>query len=451
MPFRDKKIARIFMMVCLFTGVFTGLLMGAPLIGTASATSFTQALKLALKNNPTLAAEKNRYMATRQQQLVAFSASLPRASIFARKSENELERRNYLTDTRSPNNFPSYKSESWGVNASMDIFTSGKNFSDYMKTRADIRAQSLSLKSTEQNTIMASVSSYLGVLTNQALLSLRKKNTVVLRRQYASVKDQFDVGVVTRTDVAQSETRLKLSQSNLIRQKASLAAAGAEYKEIIGQAPTKLKAPTTLPELPQSLEDALRLGRAHSPILLQAQEQSRSADYASYSTVAEVLPKVTLFGNYTVTENPSRGLLPQNIEDEVTNFGVEVTMPIFSGGRSFAAIRASRFVKGTTRSLIHAASNQVEREVTVSWYNLAAARGQIEASALQIKSAKIALAGVKQEHELGTRSILDLLDAEEEFLDAQVALIESERAQIMAAYGLLASIGGLTGDQLDLD
>lgn len=450
MPFRDKKIARIFMMVCLFTGVFTGLLMGAPLIGTASATSFTQALKLALENNPTLAAEKNRYMATRQQQLVAFSASLPRASIFARKSENELERRNYLTDTRlKVAGEPSYKSESWGVNASMDIFTSGKNFSDYMKTRADIRAQSLSLKSTEQNTIMASVSSYLGVLTNQALLSLRKKNTVVLRRQYASVKDQFDVGVVTRTDVAQSETRLKLSQSNLIRQKASLAAAGAEYKEIIGQAPTKLKAPTTLPELPQSLEDALRLGRAHSPILLQAQEQSRSADYASYSTVAEVLPKVTLFGNYTVTENPSR--LRLSDEDEVTNFGVEVTMPIFSGGRSFAAIRASRFVKGTTRSLIHAASNQVEREVTVSWYNLAAARGQIEASALQIKSAKIALAGVKQEHELGTRSILDLLDAEEEFLDAQVALIESERAQIMAAYGLLASIGGLTGDQLDLD
>ncbi len=142
--------------------------------------------------------------------------------------------------------------------------------------------------------------------------------------------------------------------------------------------------------------------------------------------------------------------MKQGIEEEVTNFGIEVSMPIFTGGRSLATIRASQYVKNTTRLLVHAAQNQVEKEVTTSWHNFQAASGEIEASTKQIKAAEIALDGVRQERELGIRSILDLLDAENELLDARVALIEAERNQIVAAYSLLVSIGGLTANQIGL-
>lgn len=411
------------------------------------AESFEEALKLALQNNPTLQAEKYRYMATRQQQIIAISAALPQVSAFARRNKDDKHTRNYITGT-DVENLAEHSSDAWGLNATMDVFTSGQNLSEFLKTRADIRAQNLSFKATEQNVLLSAISTYLSVVNHRAVLSLRQKNVAVLRRQYEAVRDQFDVGLLTRTDLAQSETRLKLAQSNFIQQKAALEAARAEYKEIIGQLPGKLTAPKKLPALPFTLDDALRLARAYNPTLLQAQEQSRSADHAAHGALAGSLPKVRLYGNYTVTEDPKRNLIGQ--EEEVTNIGLEVSMPVFVGGQNFAAIRASRHVKSTSKNLVHAANNRLEREVTIAWHNLDAAKGQIDASRLQIKAAEIALEGVKQEQELGTRTILELLDAEEELLDARVALIESERARIIAAYTLLAALGGLTGAQLNL-
>lgn len=435
-----KKLTNSFLNAALFCGV----LMTPTLL---HATTLKDALQIALENNPKLSSDRAKYMAFRQNQIVAFSASLPQVTAYARSSTNDTTTVNDFTgEERSL--VGQHRNDSWGVNAKMDVFTSGKNASDILQTRADIRAEKQSLVSSEQQILLGAVRAYLGVLRDEAVLSLREKNVEVLTRQYVSVKDQFEVGIVTRTDVAQSESRLELSQANLIRQKAALAGSTAAYKEVIGQLPEGLEPPRALPELPGSLEEALDLGLRQSPVLRLSQEQSSSADYASYSAVAGSLPKVSLFGNYSVTEDPNR--MKQGIEEEVTNFGIEVSMPIFTGGRSLATIRASQYVKNTTRLLVHAAQNQVEKEVTTSWHNFQAASGEIEASTKQIKAAEIALDGVRQERELGIRSILDLLDAENELLDARVALIEAERNQIVAAYSLLVSIGGLTANQIGL-
>ncbi|MGC6511543.1 MAG: TolC family outer membrane protein [Parvibaculales bacterium] len=414
---------------------------------SAGAESFEAALKRTLETNPTLSSERSRYMAIRQNQIVAISASLPQVSAYARSSTNDMTSINDVTGEEI-SLVGKHRNDSWGLNAKMDVFTSGKNFSDLMKTRADIRAQRQSLIATEQQTLLGAVTAYLGVLRDEAVLSLREKNVEVLTRQYASVSDQFEVGIVSRTDIAQSESRLELAQARMIRQQASLASSRATYLEVIGVDPENLEAPETLPELPGSLEEAIDIAMRQSPSMMLARENSRSADYASISAVSGSLPKVSLFGTYSITEDPNR--LKQGIEEEMTNFGIEVTMPIFTGGKSYAAVRASQHVKNTTRMLVHAAQDSVEREVTVSWYNFTAATGEIEASTKQIKASEIALDGVKQERELGIRSILDLLNAENELLDARVALIEAERNQIIAAYSLLASIGRLTGEQLGI-
>ncbi|MGC6472124.1 MAG: TolC family outer membrane protein [Parvibaculales bacterium] len=413
----------------------------------AGAESFEAALKRTLETNPSLSSERSRYLAIRQNQIVAVSASLPQVSAYARSSTNDMTSINDVTGEEI-SLIGKHRNDSWGLSAKMDVFTSGKNFSDLMKTRADIRAQRQSLISTEQRVLLGAISAYLGVLRDEAVLSLRQKNVEVLTRQYESVTDQFEVGIVTRTDIAQSESRLELAQARLIRQQASLAASRATYLEVIGVDPENLSAPETLPELPGSLEEALDIAMRQSPAMMLARENSRSADYASFSAVAGSLPKVSLFGTYSITEDPNR--MKQGIEEEMTNFGIEVSMPIFTGGKSYAAVRASQHVKNTTRMLVHAARDSVERDVTVSWYNFKAATGEIEASTKQINASEIALDGVKQERELGIRSILDLLNAENELLDARVALIEAERNQIIAAYSLLSSVGRLTGEQLGI-
>ena len=125
-------------------------------------------------------------------------------------------------------------------------------------------------------------------------------------------------------------------------------------------------------------------------------------------------------------------------------------MPVFTGGRSLAAINASRHVSNNSKYNVHAAANQVYKLVTIAWFDFTAAGGRVEASNGQILASKIALEGVQQERELGTRTTLDVLNAEQELLDARVAQVQAERDQILSAYRLLSAIGRLTGDNLEL-
>ena len=147
-------------------------------------------------------------------------------------------------------------------------------------------------------------------------------------------------------------------------------------------------------------------------------------------------------------DDPTR--MKVGLQEEVTNFGVEVKMPVFTGGRSIAAINASRHVSNNSKYNVHAASNQVQKLVTIAWFDFNAAGGRVEASNGQILASKIALEGVQQERELGTRTTLDVLNAEQELLDARVAQVQAERDQILSAYKLLSAIGRLTGDNLEL-
>ena len=326
-------------------------------------------MALALGNNPQLLAAESEYKAVRQTQYVALSASLPQVEAYARSSTNDMKT-NCLVDLNGicngaavdeevPPFLEEHDSEGWGVNASMSVFTSGKNFNDFRKARADIAAQRISLQNTEQTVLLSAAQAFLDVLRDQALTNLRQKNVEVLERQFQAVNDQFEVGIVTRTDVAQSESRLKQAQSNLLVQNASLSASRATYQEVIGQPPGKLIPPENLPALPELLEQALITARSNSPILRSAQEVARGAKYATYSTVAASLPQVRLFGNYSVMDDPNRMKL--GLQEEVTNFGVEVTMPVFTGGRSLAAINASRHVSNNSKYNVHAASSQVQR------------------------------------------------------------------------------------------
>ena len=427
-------------------------------VGDALTQSFEESMSLALGNNPQLLAAISEYKAVRQSQYIALSASLPQIEAYARSSTNDSKTNclvdldgvcnGVAVDQQVPPFLEEHDTEGWGLNASMSIFTSGKNFNDFRKARADIVTQKISLQNTEQTVLLNAVQAFLDVLRDQALTSLRQKNVEVLERQFQAVKDQFEVGIVTRTDVAQSESRLKLAQSNLLLQNASLSASRATYQEVIGQPPGRLIPPEKLPELPELLEQALTIARSNSPILRSAQEIARGAKYVTYSTVAASLPQVRLFGNYSVMDDPTR--MKVGLQDEVTNFGVEVKMPVFTGGRSLAAINASRHVANNSKYNVHAAANQVHKLVTIAWFDFSAAGGRVEASNGQILASKIALEGVQQERELGTRTTLDVLNAEQELLDARVAQVKAERDQILSAYRLLSAIGRLTGDNLEL-
>ena len=337
-------------------------------------------------------------------------------------------------------------SDSYGLRVTQQLFASGKNMNAFRSKRAEVEAEKAKLKSTEQQIFLGSISAHLDVIQARSVLDLRDKNLTVLEKQLEAVQDRFSVGVVTRTDVAQSRAAVAGAKSAKLAAEAALRSAEAVYRELVGIEAAALEKPVKLPRLPRSLEKAIQMARRENPDLKNAQEMSKSGKYTSYSTVGSVLPQVNVTGTYSKTEDPTAALAGS--EAETTSVEMTLTVPLFLGGKSIAAISASQDVSDALKQNVHIASNSVERQVIVAWNNMQATKSAISATQEQIKASELALDGVKQENTLGTRTNLDVLNAEQLLLDARVALVQAERNQYVAAYNLVATTGRLTAKRL---
>jgi TolC family type I secretion outer membrane protein len=437
-----KTIRTVFASVSLIATISGGFMSGA------FAASLEETLAQTLARNPALAAAGSTYEARYKEQFVTLADMLPQVTAFATETHNDT---NIKSNAGVYNSAASsdYNTDSYGVQVTQQLFTSGKNLNAFRSKRAEVKAEPAKLKSTEQQILLGAIAAHLDVLEARSVFELREKNLNVLEKQLDAVQDRFSVGVVTRTDVAQSRAAVAGARSAMLGAEAALRGAEAVYRELVGIAPAALDKPKKLPRLPRSLEKAIQTARRENPDLKNAQEMSRSGKFTSYSTVGSVLPSVNLTGTYSRNEDPSSMFIGS--ESEVTSVQVRVFVPLFLGGKSIAAITASRDVSNALKQNVHVASNTVEREVIVAWNNVLATKAAIEATSEQINASELALDGVKQENTLGTRTNLDVLNAEQSLLDARVGLVQAERNQYVAAYNLLATTGRLTAKRLRVE
>jgi len=437
-----KTIRTVFASVSLIATISGGFMSGA------FAASLAETLAQTLARNPALAAAGSTYEARYKEQFVTLADMLPQVTAFATETHNDT---NIKSNAGVYNSAASsdYNTDSYGVQVTQQLFTSGKNLNAFRSKRAEVKAEQAKLKSTEQQILLGAIAAHLDVLEARSVFELREKNLNVLEKQLDAVQDRFSVGVVTRTDVAQSRAAVAGARSAMLGAEAALRGAEAVYRELVGIAPAALDKPKKLPRLPRSLEKAIQTARRENPDLKNAQEMSRSGKFTSYSTVGSVLPSVNLTGTYSRNEDPSSMFIGS--ESEVTSVQVRVFVPLFLGGKSIAAITASRDVSNALKQNVHVASNTVEREVIVAWNNVLATKAAIEATSEQINASELALDGVKQENTLGTRTNLDVLNAEQSLLDARVGLVQAERNQYVAAYNLLATTGRLTAKRLRVE
>lgn len=412
----------------------------------ANAGTIKNTLSETLARNPALAAATSTYEAKYKEQFVTLSNMLPQVTAFVTETHSETDTTDYRTGQYNAGASSDFNSDSYGVQISQELFTSGKNVYAFRSKRAEVKAELASLKATEQQIFLGAIMAHLDVIQARSVLDLRVKNLTVLEKQLEAVQDRFSVGVVTRTDVAQSRAAVAGAKATKLGAEASLRAAEAVYRELVGKMPEELESPRKLPRLPRSLDKALYTARRENPNLKNAQQMSKSGKYTSYSTVGSVLPSVNLTGTYSKTEDPTS--LAQGLESEVSSLQVRFSVPLFLGGRSIAAIAASQDVSNALKENVHIASNTVEREVVVAWNNVQATKAAIAANKEQIVASELALEGVRQENTLGTRTNLDVLNAEQRLLDARVALVQAERNQHVAAYNLIATTGRLTAKRL---
>lgn len=406
-------------------------------LNPAQAQALNDALALAYQANPTLEAAR--------AELRAVDELVPQA------------RAGFLPQVSATGDVGRYKQESgstdllWNqkeVTAQIvqPIYRGGRTVASLSRAEALVQAQRASLVATEQSVLLAAATAYSDVVRDQAVLELNINNEQVLKRQLEAARDRFRVGEITRTDVSQSESRLALSTSNRIAAEGQLSASRAVFARLMGQAPEKLTQPAPTVELPKSLESTVAMAEQNNPSVLAAKYSERAADAAIDATAGELLPSVSVIGTYSRTWDQP-GTLGELDQGSII---ARVTIPIYEAGETTSRVRQAKQTAQQRRIEIDEASRQARETGIRAWEALVTARASILSRKEQVRAANIALEGVRQEATVGSRTVLDTLDAEQEYLNAQVNLVQAERDEIVAIFQVLSATGQLTAGRLGL-
>ena len=421
-----------------------------PLVA-ARADTLEQALIQAYQNNPTLNAQRAAVRATDEGVPQALSGYRPRISITASGGEQSLSTTSKVTT--APNSYSTqsgYNSPvSAGVTASQTLFNGFQTANRTRQAEQQVQAARETLRVTEQQVLLNAVTAYMNLLRDTAIFDLQRRNVEVLQEQLRQVRDRFNVGEVTRTDVAQSESRLASGRSQVLTAESNFKTSGAVYRQIIGTSPGKLNPGTPVDRFsPSSLSGAVGAGSANHPSVTSAQYNIDVAQFQVKVAEGALYPTLSVQGNFTKNYLATGTL--NTMESYNASVLGQLSVPIYQGGGEYSLIRQAKETLGQRRIDADTAREQVRQTVVQAWGQLDAAKANIEATQAQVQATEIALNGVREEARVGQRTTLDVLNAQQELVNARVALVGAQRDRVVASYTLLAGVGRLSPQVLGL-
>jgi outer membrane protein len=332
-----------------------------------------------------------------------------------------------------------------GIVGSLLLYDFGR--SDFLTEAAKetVLATREALRSVEQVVLLTAVRAYMDVIRNREFVLLRRNNLRLLQEELRAARDRFEVGEVTRTDVAQAEAAVALAQSGLAVAEGDFARAVEEFREAVGRAPGTLEAPDDLTRLGDDVDAAKAAAMQRHPDILQAQRNVTVAELNMRAAEAAKRPTLNLTGRLGATND-----LADSEFSRSGSVGLELRGPIYQGGRLSSLERQARAQRDQRLAQLHLAGLQVKQDVGNAFANLRAARAGREANREAVRAARVAFEGTREEAKLGARTTLDVLDAEQDLLDAEANLISANADVVIAAYSVLASLGDLTARDLGL-
>ncbi len=332
-----------------------------------------------------------------------------------------------------------------GITGTLLLFDFGRTRLQIESQKELVLATRQGLISVEQQILLRAVTAYMNVRRNSEFVSIRRNNLRLLQEELRAAEDRFEVGEVTRTDVAQAESRLANAQSGLALAQGDLIQAVEEFRAAVGRKPGNLIPPSRLPRLSGDVEAAKLVAVRQHPDMLQAQHNVAVADLNIQVAKAAVRPTVNLATRLSAEEEIGGANFARN-----GSVGIEVTGPIYQGGRLSAATRQAMAQRDAQRGALHEVRHQVQQNVGNAYASLQAARAAAAAGEEAVRAATVAFNGVREEAKLGARTTLDVLDTEQELLDARANLVSAQVDVYIAAYGVLAATGQLTAKDLNL-
>jgi len=346
---------------------------------------------------------------------------------------------------RTRNSMSTGTTANLGITGSLLLYDFGRNDLLVEAAKETVLATRQTLISVEQLVLLTAVQAYMNVIRNQEFVALRQNNLRLLREELRAARDRFEVGEVTRTDVAQAESAVALAQSGLAAAQGDLTRAIEEFREAVGRDPGALRAPGDLPGLSGDVNAAKAVAVRRHPDILEAQRNVAAAELNMRAADAAMKPTVNLTARLGASND-----IRDSDNSRSGSVGVELTGPIYQGGRLSSQVRQAMAQRDAQRSQLHLVGLQVKQDVGNAYANLRAARASRDASREAVRAAQVAFEGTREEAKLGARTTLDVLDAEQDLLDAQANLISANADVVIAAYSVLAAIGELTAADLNL-
>ena len=404
------------------------------------AETLSSALSNAYLSNPIINSKRAELRSLDENVSAATSQFFPSIEAIGSYSENTLEYGELDKIKTNP------LTGSFLIN--QKIFTGGKLINDRLSAINLVAAGRQNLNDFEQSILYQAAQAYFNYLKTEQIVKLQQNNFEVLSERLEATKIQFEVGELTLTDVAQAEARLSQAQSNLADARSLLKAREADYRSIIGLNPDNLEEWNEQLDIPLNEAEAISIALKNNPQLKYYENIERSSDYNVSSQKSMLSPQLSLRGEYIYAEDQSF-LMSEDIDQyQITG---QIKIPIFYGGLYWSNIRKAQEINSRDKYLIIDGKRKIRSYVKKSFAEYNASKLRISATEKQAQATEIALEGVKQEFQLGTRTTLDILDAEQEYLDARVSFVTAKNDSNTSLFQLFYYLGTLTPENLNMD
>ena len=404
------------------------------------AETLSSALSNAYLSNPIINSKRAELRSLDENVSAATSQFFPSIEAIGSYSENTLEYGELDKIKTNP------LTGSFLIN--QKIFTGGKLINDRLSAINLVAAGRQKLNDSEQSILYQAAQAYFNYLKTEQIVKLQQNNFEVLSERLEATKIQFEVGELTLTDVAQAEARLSQAQSNLADARSLLKAREADYRSIIGLNPDNLEEWNEQLDIPLNEAEAISIALKNNPQLKYYENIERSSDYNVSSQKSMLSPQLSLRGEYIYAEDQSF-LMSEDIDQyQITG---QIKIPIFYGGLNWSNIRKAQEINSRDKYLIIDGKRKIRSYVKKSFAEYNASKLRISATEKQTQATEIALEGVKQEFQLGTRTTLDILDAEQEYLDARVSFVTAKNDSNTSLFQLFYYLGMLTPENLNMN
>jgi outer membrane protein len=412
--------------------------------GTASADTLREALVSTYNANPTLTGQREALKSTDAGVAIARAAGRPQVSATVGVTRDLTRSGRFDVGSKGP-------FITGGVDLSYPLFQGGTVRNNVEASKTRVEAGRATLRAVEGDVFTEAVAAYMDVIRDRAIVELNENQVKVLSTNLEATRDRFEIGDVTRTDVAQSEARLSLGRSNLTTAQGRLATSEENYRRVIGKRPDALQPPPPLPPFPATADQAVQVALANNPDLIAVARQAEAANYDVRSVRGSRLPTVSAVasGDYANTISGDTQGIPRS--GTATSIGVQGRIPLYQGGLPAARIRQAQALEGQTLERRIETERAVVANTRSAFATYKAATDAITSNQVAVSANELALEGARAENSVGTRTILDVLNAEQELLNSQVLLVTARRDQYVAGFQLLNAMGQAEADDLGLE